>query len=318
MSGELVGLVMDHGPQDHNAWAVLTVIAEDLRGPMRESVLANEDLERAARLSRSSVKRAVALLVADGWIARQAGAHKGLASTYRLRLETFPAEPVNNLLERGSHRTPNGESGSTEGVHTEPLRAPKGSTQTPKGFTQDPPSVSVQTPFPVATTDEHLPGVVAGVRIGPDETYVRTALETFRLHSPSDTTRRHLGALHDAGWLAVDVNAHLRSNIDARAVRDMAKVVGGRLRDLAAVEPPRHAERPTGPMCAVCSLAESECRRRAPVSGHAFTEAAPEPPRPSKARGATSRPDPLDDLPRAPLTMAEKRQARLDASIAAM
>lgn len=274
VSGPLVGLVRQHGPEDHNAWAVLTVIAEDLRGPLRTCSLGYEDLEQGARLSRNTVRRAVARLVAEGWIGRSAGGGRGHVNTYVLRLDKFPAEAVEKVLERGPERAPSQEGTTPEPAHTGPLSAIKGPTQVRKGPTQGPPSVSVGSPSgarePEQAPPEPLP-VVVGVRTGPDGDTLRAALETFGIPHPSQALRAAIGEALDRGHTASGINARLRAEVDVRNCRDVTAVLVKVVRSLPpVVVAVTAADEPT---CSICSKSERVCRSIPEArSGHTYAE----------------------------------------------
>lgn len=167
MSGPLVGLVREHGPADHYEWAVLTALAERLRGPFRTHDVTIADLAADTRLSVSTVRRAVVRLVAGGWVHRVPGRHTGVASTYRIRLEAFPAEAVEKVAERVSTGHPVTESDdSQEGVHGTPSQAERVSTGRKRVSVGHPTRIRTNTVTTTARESDGLLPVLVGVSGG--------------------------------------------------------------------------------------------------------------------------------------------------------
>lgn len=269
MSGRLVGLVRDHGPEDHNAWAVLTVIAEDLHGPLRTATLDNVELGRSARLGRTSVKTALAYLVADGWLARTPGRHTGIASTYQLRLDRFPAEAVEKVLDRGRHTTPVEVSEISTGVATRPQSGKEGSPHGKEGSPHDPPSVSVTTPSLPDVALPLLVGLASATRTeGQLEHETEPCWDVVLADVPAGARpraglRQVWADASASGWTPEALRAEL-----AAARHNYAAIGGGAvllwLRTTAQRPAPAAAKpEPTGPLCRICSRHEDDCRRYA-------------------------------------------------------
>lgn len=167
MSGQLVGQVVQHGPTDHNAWSVLTVIAEDLRGPDRHCALTNTVIATRARLSVRSVQNALKQLEGDGWIARFAGNGRGRVTTYRLLMSRFPstdAAAPGGAVESPSEPVDNSDPTPEKGAPPAPFMAERVHQVPIKGAPGADTSVSVQDSVPPTPHHEdQLPGLLAAV-----------------------------------------------------------------------------------------------------------------------------------------------------------
>lgn len=242
MAGDLVGLVIRHGPSNHGQWAILVAIAEELRGPLRHARLTDADLAERTRMGRTAVKTAVTGLRAGGWVGGRRGTNNGVASTYCLALDKFPEEEVAAVLNRsvkGSANDPYSELGlEGKGSANDPFNESRGRQTTQKGSANDPLSVSVTTPFPPAEAADHLDGVLVGVRNGPDDKTTNRALRSFPVPNPSETLRGAIGAAIAAGWTPADIDTELVANVDVRNCRDVPAVLVGRIRKMADRTPP--------------------------------------------------------------------------------
>jgi hypothetical protein len=273
MSGQLVGLVNDHGPSDHNAWAVLSVIAEGLRGPLRSFGASNDYLCQRTRLGRDSVRRGIRVLVAEGWVERTPGRHTGVASIYRLRLEAFPVEAVEDVLKRGAHSSPVDEEALGErGAHSTPV-GQRGVLTAQRGVLTAPPPVSVHTSVPpaAAASSSEQGALLLPFHGGRDEQEqnhhdngsdwwaVVLADVPPAARPRSAAGRADVRTLAAAGgWTAAQLADALRS-----AGHNFAAMGGGGT--LAAVRavasnPAPEPPRPTGPRCHRCTLPYDACR----------------------------------------------------------
>ncbi len=275
MSGTIHALVIHHGPRNAAAFAVASIIAEDMFHAGDTALLSTEELAKRTRLSRATVTRAVKLLREEGWLRYFAGGGKGVASRYQLRL----AEALSTCSDTCSHRAGLVEDALAIPAHREHESARYLLTEAPNLLTVSTSTIPVgdpiQEPAPEPAPDEHLP-VVVGVRTGPDDDAVRVALEPLRIVQPKRHLRLLVGSLIERGWTATQLARHLNDNVDLAKTNSptaMATHVLGRLTD-----PPVSSKASAAtPPCSTCGQTQTECRKKAAATGddHAYAPLRP-------------------------------------------
>ena len=141
MSGQIVGKVLHHGPQDQRAYAVAVVIAEDMHDDSDTALLSIPELMRLTRLGRTSVVAGIRILREDGWVRHFPGGGQGVASRYQLRV----AEKLSTCTDTCRHTT---GIGSTKPVATRQVTDSYVSPDDQYVSPRDPSTVTVNPPSP--------------------------------------------------------------------------------------------------------------------------------------------------------------------------
>lgn len=243
MSGHLMGMVMDHGPQDHNAYAVALVIAEDMHHAGDTALMTHEALAARARLSVRSVRRGVEILRVDGWVHCTPGNGRGKAGVYRLLMDRFPVE---SLPRKGGHTdhlwaVDTGEKGG----HTDHLSAVKVATQSLKVATQATPTVTVKDPSSSAPPD---PSPAARITPADDDAIpentpnddpVLATLDGLPGRPyPAPDVARLIDQCLTAGWNVDALRAELDGALGGTGIRSHMAVTRAALKSLADTAPP--------------------------------------------------------------------------------